>query len=215
MTTATMHTYALMDLVGALRQLGATITLPPDVAESVYANGLAPYGSFRTAATQLPFGQAVTDTEIQVLRYLPTHLTVQEIAENCAGPRTPSRPTSGTSTPSSTPIAAARRSETLESRDSWPECLPKCPKLFSGSAATFGASRMARPTRSESPLHPQHIAATTDRLAADAVFTADVGTPCIWAARYLHMNGRRRLVGSFTHGSMAHLPFPSGCFPIR
>jgi pyruvate dehydrogenase (quinone) len=64
---------------------------------------------------------------------------------------------------------------------------------------------LARPTRNESPLHPQHIAATVDRLAADdAIFTADVGTPCIWAARYLHMNGRRRLVGSFTHGSMAN-----------
>ncbi len=38
----------------------------------------------------------------------------------------------------------------------------------------------------------------------DAVFTCDVGTPTIWAARYLRMNGRRRLLGSFTHGSMAN-----------
>ena len=44
-----------------------------------------------------------------------------------------------------------------------------------------------------------------DELAAeDAVFTCDVGTPTIWAARYLHMNGKRRLLGSFTHGSMAN-----------
>jgi len=65
--------------------------------------------------------------------------------------------------------------------------------------------RLARPGRDGSPLHPQHIAATIDRLAApDAVFTADVGTPCIWAARYLKMNGTRRLIGSFTHGSMAN-----------
>jgi pyruvate dehydrogenase (quinone) len=56
-----------------------------------------------------------------------------------------------------------------------------------------------------SPLHPQFIAATIDRLAHDdAIFTADVGTPTIWAARYLRMNGRRRLLGSFTHGSMAN-----------
>jgi len=56
-----------------------------------------------------------------------------------------------------------------------------------------------------SPVHPQYLAATIDRLAADdAVFTADVGTPCIWAARYLHMNGSRRLIGSFNHGSMAN-----------
>jgi pyruvate dehydrogenase (quinone) len=79
---------------------------------------------------------------------------------------------------------------------------------------------LARPTRNESPLHPQHIAATIDRLAADdAIFTADVGTPCIWAARYLHMNGRRRLVGSFTHGSMANaLPHAIGAqatYPSR
>jgi pyruvate dehydrogenase (quinone) len=64
---------------------------------------------------------------------------------------------------------------------------------------------LAKPSGNESPLHPQHIAATIDRLAADdAILTADVGTPCIWAARYLRMNGRRRLVGSFTHGSMAN-----------
>jgi pyruvate dehydrogenase (quinone) len=43
------------------------------------------------------------------------------------------------------------------------------------------------------------------------VFTADVGTPCIWAARYLRMNGRRALIGSFNHGSMANaLPPATG-----
>jgi pyruvate dehydrogenase (quinone) len=65
--------------------------------------------------------------------------------------------------------------------------------------------KATRDRRNDSPLHPQYVAATIDRLAADdAVFTADVGTPCIWAARYLRMNGRRRLVGSFSHGSMAN-----------
>ena len=44
-----------------------------------------------------------------------------------------------------------------------------------------------------------------DKLATDdAVFTCDVGTPVIWAARYLTMNGKRRLLGSFNHGSMAN-----------
>ena len=72
--------------------------------------------------------------------------------------------------------------------------------------------KLARDRRNESPLHPQYVAATVDRLAAaDAVFTADVGTPCIWAARYLRMNGTRRLVGSFNHGSMANaLPHAIG-----
>ncbi|GIG09571.1 pyruvate dehydrogenase [Catellatospora coxensis] len=65
--------------------------------------------------------------------------------------------------------------------------------------------RLAESAADDSPLHPQHVTAVIDRLAADdAIFTADVGTPCIWAARYLHMNGRRRLIGSFNHGSMAN-----------
>jgi pyruvate dehydrogenase (quinone) len=72
--------------------------------------------------------------------------------------------------------------------------------------------KLAQQRRDRSPLHPQGVAAAVDRLAAeDAVFTADVGTPCIWAARYLRMNGRRRLIGSFNHGSMANaLPHAIG-----
>src|SRR5467141_3966933 len=55
------------------------------------------------------------------------------------------------------------------------------------------------------PIHPQYVARALDELAADdAVFSCDVGTPTIWAARYLSMNGRRRLLGSFNHGSMAN-----------
>jgi pyruvate dehydrogenase (quinone) len=71
---------------------------------------------------------------------------------------------------------------------------------------------LAEQGRKESPLHPQYVAATVNRLASeDAVFTADVGTPCIWAARYVKMNGRRRLIGSFNHGSMANaLPHAIG-----
>jgi len=72
--------------------------------------------------------------------------------------------------------------------------------------------KLARDRRNDSPLHPQYVAATVDKLAAtDAVFTADVGTPCIWAARYVRMNGARRLIGSFNHGSMANaLPHAIG-----
>ncbi|TKV61972.1 ubiquinone-dependent pyruvate dehydrogenase [Nakamurella flava] len=55
------------------------------------------------------------------------------------------------------------------------------------------------------PLHPQYVARVIDEIAADdAVFTCDVGTPTIWAARYLTMTRDRRLLGSFTHGSMAN-----------
>jgi pyruvate dehydrogenase (quinone) len=53
--------------------------------------------------------------------------------------------------------------------------------------------------------HPQYVARVLDEVAADdAIFSCDVGTPTIWAARYLTMNGKRRLLGSFTHGSMAN-----------
>ena len=58
--------------------------------------------------------------------------------------------------------------------------------------------------RDRSPIRPEYVAGLADRLAADdAVFTCDVGSPVVWAARYLRMNGRRRLVGSFNHGTMA------------
>lgn len=54
-------------------------------------------------------------------------------------------------------------------------------------------------------LHPQHVTRVVNELAsADAIFTCDVGLPTVWAARYLAMNGRRRLLGSFWHGSMAN-----------
>jgi len=36
------------------------------------------------------------------------------------------------------------------------------------------------------------------------VFTCDVRLPVVWAARYLATNGKRRLLGSFWHGSMAN-----------
>jgi len=55
------------------------------------------------------------------------------------------------------------------------------------------------------PIHPQYLTKLLSEAASeDAVFTADVGTPTIWAARYLKMNGRRRLLGSWVHGSMAN-----------
>jgi pyruvate dehydrogenase (quinone) len=71
--------------------------------------------------------------------------------------------------------------------------------------ARAGLDKLAMPGKDGVPLHPQYITATVDRLAApDTVFTADVGTPCIWLARYVHMNGQRRIIGSFNHGSMAN-----------
>ncbi|MEN3794472.1 ubiquinone-dependent pyruvate dehydrogenase [Fulvimarina sp. MAC3] len=72
-------------------------------------------------------------------------------------------------------------------------------------SARQGLDELAEPRKAGKPLHPQYVARIVDELAAeDAIFTADVGTPAVWAARYLKMNGKRRLVGSFSHGSMAN-----------
>ena len=71
--------------------------------------------------------------------------------------------------------------------------------------ARKGLDELATPNSGKKPIHPQYLTRVLDRLAAeDAVFTCDVGTPTIWAARYLTMNGKRRIIGSFTHGSMAN-----------
>jgi pyruvate dehydrogenase (quinone) len=70
------------------------------------------------------------------------------------------------------------------------------------------------------PIHPQQVAKTiSDQASQDAIFTCDVGLPTVWAARYLAMNGKRRLIGSFWHGSMANaMPHAIGAqtaFPGR
>ncbi|MFE7510067.1 pyruvate dehydrogenase [Streptomyces sp. NPDC057540] len=55
------------------------------------------------------------------------------------------------------------------------------------------------------PVHPEYVASVVDELADDdAVFTVDTGMCNVWAARYLSPNGRRRIIGSFSHGSMAN-----------
>ena len=75
-----------------------------------------------------------------------------------------------------------------------------------------GLDELATGEAGHAPIHPQFVAKTVSELAAaDAVFTFDVGTPTIWAARYLAMNGRRRMLGSLAHGSMANaLPMAIG-----
>jgi pyruvate dehydrogenase (quinone) len=71
--------------------------------------------------------------------------------------------------------------------------------------ARKGLDDLATGGPGQKPIHPQYVARVLDELAAeDAIFTCDVGTPTLWAARYLHMNGKRRLLGSFNHGSMAN-----------
>jgi pyruvate dehydrogenase (quinone) len=64
---------------------------------------------------------------------------------------------------------------------------------------------LANEMSKHTPIHPQLVAKVVSDLASeDAIFTCDVGEPTVWAARYLKMNGKRRLLGSFLHGSMAN-----------
>ncbi|MGA8138025.1 MAG: ubiquinone-dependent pyruvate dehydrogenase [Pseudomonas gingeri] len=71
--------------------------------------------------------------------------------------------------------------------------------------ARQGLDELAQPSKAGRPIHPQYVTRLLSELADDdAIFTADVGSPTVWAARYLKMNGKRRLIGSFNHGSMAN-----------
>ena len=69
-------------------------------------------------------------------------------------------------------------------------------------------------------IHPQYVTRLVSELADDdAIFTCDVGTPIAWTARYLQVNGKRRVIGSFNHGSMAnamlHAIGAQAAFPKR
>jgi pyruvate dehydrogenase (quinone) len=78
-------------------------------------------------------------------------------------------------------------------------------------SARTGLEDLATADTGDGPLRPELVVRTLDKLASeDAIFTADVGTPTVWSARYLTMNGKRRLIGSFSHGSMAN-GLPQAC----
>jgi pyruvate dehydrogenase (quinone) len=73
------------------------------------------------------------------------------------------------------------------------------------TSARKGLDALAETHKASTVIHPQMVTKLVSDLAAeDAIFTCDVGTPTAWAARYLRMNGKRRLLGSFNHGSMAN-----------
>lgn len=77
--------------------------------------------------------------------------------------------------------------------------LKKHEKLLSSVVGTYTDVDHGR------PIHPEFAAATLDELVSDdAVVTADTGMGNVWQARYLTPNGRRRLIGSYLHGSMAN-----------
>ncbi len=84
----------------------------------------------------------------------------------------------------------------------WREHLDRSLRHYRKTRKTM--DELAVNDRDRTPIRPEYVAGLANRLAADdAVFTVDVGSPVVWAARYVSMNGRRRLLGSFNHGTMA------------
>jgi len=86
--------------------------------------------------------------------------------------------------------------------------------------ARAGLDALAESGPNSKIIHPQYVTRVVSDLAEDdAIFSCDVGTPIAWTARYLKMNGRRRLVGFFNHGSMAnamlHAIGAQAAFPQR
>jgi pyruvate dehydrogenase (quinone) len=87
-----------------------------------------------------------------------------------------------------------------ESRQFLDKMLAKHLDMLEGAVAAY-----VRNVNEHAPIHPEYVAAILDEVAADdAIFTVDTGMCNVWAARYITPNGRRRIIGSFVHGSMAN-----------
>ncbi len=57
----------------------------------------------------------------------------------------------------------------------------------------------------QNAIHPEYVAHAIDQAAADdAIFTLDTGMCCVWGARYIQATGKRQMLGSWNHGSMAN-----------
>jgi pyruvate dehydrogenase (quinone) len=92
-----------------------------------------------------------------------------------------------------------------------PKLKAKTDRAFLDQALTHyrkareGLDKLAENKPGSGKIHPQYLSRLVSEMADDdAIFTCDVGTPSVWAARYLKMNGKRRLIGSFNHASMAN-----------
>lgn len=79
--------------------------------------------------------------------------------------------------------------------------LEKCQERYQDNRKNL--MEHARPVKGKA-IHPEYLTkVVSEKAANDAIFTVDVGTPTVWAARYVDMKAGRRLIGSFNHGSMA------------
>ena len=81
--------------------------------------------------------------------------------------------------------------------------LERCIARYQKSRAILDADAMEK--SGGTIIHPEYLTKViNEKVAQNAIFTVDVGTPTVWAARYLKMTEGRRLIGSFSHGSMAN-----------
>ena len=103
--------------------------------------------------------------------------------------------------------AVTEQVEAKKSRRFLDKTLDKHEKLMTKAVGAY-----AKNAEKIVPIHPEYAASLLDEIATDdAIFTADTGMCDVWAARYINPNGRRRLIGSFLHGSMANaLPHAIG-----
>lgn len=57
----------------------------------------------------------------------------------------------------------------------------------------------------EDTIQPEYLAHCINELTTDnAIFTVDTGMTCVWGARFISGTGKRQMLGSFNHGSMAN-----------
>jgi pyruvate dehydrogenase (quinone) len=79
--------------------------------------------------------------------------------------------------------------------------LEHCRHVYAGNRKNLDARATPEPGRF---IHPEYLTKVIgDHAQTDAIFTTDVGTPTVWAARHLELKKGQRLLGSFNHGSMA------------
>jgi pyruvate dehydrogenase (quinone) len=201
----------VMELAGKVlspvgHALGGKEWIQYDNPYDVGMNGLLGYGAAHKATHEADL-LVLLGTDFPYTNFLPQARTAQVDAEvSHLGRRTP--------------VQAAVHGDVGETiRALLPLLTRKTDRTFLDSMLRSHAAALekvvavyTRRVETMRPIHPEYVAAQLDELAAgDAVFTVDTGMCNVWAARYLTANGRRRVIGSFRHGSMANaLPHAVG-----
>ncbi len=179
--------------------LGGKEWIQYDNPYDVGMSGLLGYGAAHRASTEADL-LVLLGTDFPYKEFLPQRNTAQVDADPARLGRR-------------TPLEVAVAGDVAETiRAVLPLLTPKTDRAFldrmlqaHDEALEEVVSAYTTDVASMRPIHPEYVAARLDELADDdAVFTVDTGMNNVWAARYLTPNGRRRVLGSFRHGSMAN-----------